>query len=366
MVKFIITARLLAKEAKYCYKSAPMNSDQLNNNPLLLRSLRGEKIERFPVWMMRQAGRYMPEYRAMKERYSFLEMCLTPEISTEVALQPIKAFDLDAAILFSDIMIPAKALGFQIDFAPGPVVRNPITTVDDIHRLPAIPDLNELSPVFSALKLLKQELKAQALIGFAATPFTLACYLLNQKPFKHFERSLIWIRKDPENFKRLLESLTSLTLAYVLEQIKSGAQVIQLFDSWGGILPKDLYQEFSLTYSDRIFAVLQKQAEGILYLNGALPYLELLEISEARTISIDSKTELTEAEAQLPSKGLQGNLDSSALFSSDVPGLTKEMLLKLKRSSRFVANLGHGILQETPLTGAQEFVTAVKEFKIGF
>lgn len=333
--------------------------------PLLIRSIEGEKIERFPVWIMRQAGRYMPEYRALKERYSFSELCLNPELSVEVAMQPIKAFDLDAAILFCDIMIPAKALGFDISFSPGPVVGNPIRTLEDVHQLPSVCDLDSLKTVFKSVELLKEEIGNRALLGFAGTPWTLACYLLDQKPFKHFERTSIWMHKNPVALHLLLEKLTELTISYVMEQVRAGADVIQLFDSWGGILPNADYENFSLNYSNRIFrSIKETGAKSILYINGASHLKSQLHKVQADGISIDSRTSLKDFDQTFLEHTLQGNLDPSALFGQDVKGSTKSLLKELSRKNRFILNLGHGVLQETPHEGVREFIAAVKEFSL--
>jgi len=333
--------------------------------PLLIRSIEGEPIERFPVWIMRQAGRYMPEYRALKERYSFSELCLNPELSVEVALQPIKAFDLDAAILFCDIMIPAKALGFDISFAPGPVVANPIKTFEDIKRLPSFCDLDPLKTVFKAVELLKKEIGNRALFGFAGTPWTLACYLLDQKPFKHFERTSIWLHQNPTALHLLLEKLTELTVSYVMAQVRAGADVIQLFDSWGGVLPAAQYQEFSLNYTNRVFRALKEtNSKSILYINGASHLVTPLTKVEADGIGFDSRTNLETFDLAFEKHTLQGNLDPSALFDPAVKELTQKLLKKLTRKNRFILNLGHGVLQETPHEGVREFIAAVKEFKL--
>jgi uroporphyrinogen decarboxylase len=338
---------------------------KLPMKPLVIRTIEGEKIDRFPVWMMRQAGRYMPEYRALKERYSFSELCLNSELSVEVAMQPIKAFDFDAAILFSDIMIPARALGFDITFAPGPVVGNPIRSVDDIEALPVTSDLEPLTPVFEAVKLLKEQIADRALFGFAATPWTLACYLIDQKPFKHFERSTIWLNQRPRELHLLLEKLTELTVAYTLEQVKAGADIIQLFDSWGGILPKASYDEFSLNYSNKVFKALKlTNAKTILYINGASHLTENLGRSLADGFGIDSRATLSDFEKAFSNKTLQGNLDPSVLFGSSVREDTIRLLSGLYRKTQFILNLGHGVLQETPHGAVRDFVAAAKEFKL--
>lgn len=331
----------------------------MNSVPLIVRAIKKEEIPRFPVWMMRQAGRYLPEYRQMKEKYSFSELCLNSELSVEVALQPISRFDFDAAILFSDIMIPARALGFEIEFNPGPVVGNAIKTTKQIEQLSTSPDLECLREVFSAVRGLRNALPEQiGVIGFAATPWTLACYLLDQKPFKHFERSLIWAEKEPESLKLLLAKLTELTRLYITEQVRAGAQVIQLFDSWGGILPPARYQELSLDYTEQVLQA-ASPASTILYVNGASPYLESLNSSKVDVLSVDSKTELSSL-----TKAIQGNLDASVLFGATVKEQTLRMLSGLGRNTGYVANLGHGVLQETPVEGVRQFVESVKSFKL--
>lgn len=333
----------------------------MNSVSLILRAIRQEQIPRFPVWMMRQAGRYLPEYRQMKEKYSFSELCLTPELSVEIALQPIRRYKFDASILFSDILIPASALGFKLRFNPGPVVDNPVTTSAQIKALSDTPDLNCLRPVFDAVSGLRKALPQETgLIGFAATPWTLACYLIDQRPFKHFERTIIWAQKEEAALKLLLDKLTRLTELYIREQVKAGAEIIQLFDSWGGVIPPARYAELSLNYTERVLKA-ASPAATILYLNGASPYIAQLNSSCADVISVDSRTELR---AISPKKSVQGNLDPSVLFGKRVRESTEQMLAETGRTTGFIANLGHGVLQETPVEGVAEFVEAVKGYRV--
>jgi len=290
---------------------------------------------------------------------------LNSELSVEVALQPIKAFDFDAAILFSDIMIPARALGFDISFQPGPVVGNPIRTASDVDQISGSPNLEELQTVFEAVRKLKASIGNRGLYGFAATPWTLACYLLDQKPFKHFERSTIWLNREEQTLRKLLDKLTELTIAYVREQVKAGADVIQLFDSWGGILPAEEYSNFSLPYANRVFEALKKEnVHTLLYINGASHLSSILTGTSANGVSIDSRASISDFDSLFVGRCLQGNLDASVLFGSSVYERTTALLSSLKRDSQFVLNLGHGVLQETPWEGVQEFVRAAKEFRI--
>jgi uroporphyrinogen decarboxylase len=226
-------------------------------------------------------------------------------------------------------------------------------------------DLEPLTPVFEAVKLLKEQIADRALFGFAATPWTLACYLIDQKPFKHFERSTIWLNQRPRELHLLLEKLTELTVAYTLEQVKAGADIIQLFDSWGGILPKASYDEFSLNYSNKVFKALKlTNAKTILYINGASHLTENLGRSLADGFGIDSRATLSDFEKAFSNKTLQGNLDPSVLFGSSVREDTIRLLSGLYRKTQFILNLGHGVLQETPHGAVRDFVAAAKEFKL--
>ena len=338
--------------------------------PLLVRALRFEPIPRPPVWLMRQAGRYMAEYRALKEQHSFLKLCQTPELACEVTMQPIDAFDPDAAILFADILLPLESMGLTIDFAPGPKVFNPIRTRKDVEALSD--RAHGLDYVGESLRLIRAGLVARAqggerkaLLGFAGAPWTMACYAIDQTPYKHFEASQIMANREPETLKLLLEKLAAVTTDYLVMQFEAGADAVQLFDSWAGNLSLADYERFALPYTQQIFAELRRRGcLTMLYANGAGHLLSAMAKSGADGISVDSRMPLATAE-QIVGEGivLQGNLDPTALFApeKELRDTTKRMLHELKRRSGYIANLGHGVLQHTPPEQVKRFIECVKE-----
>jgi uroporphyrinogen decarboxylase len=341
--------------------------------PLLVRSLKQQKVERPPVWIMRQAGRYLSEYRQLREAHSFLDLCKTPELAAQVTLLPIQSLDPDAAIIFSDILLIGESLGLQVNFNPGPQITNPLRSVSEIGALRPGNVSSLLSYVFRALAIVKQELSLntddtscrKAVIGFAGAPWTLACYFVSQGPYKHFEATQVLAHQDPKAIHMLLEVLTQAVIDYLLEQIASGADAVQLFDTWAGNLSLDDYRTYALPYVQKIFAAMASTGcPTILYANGTSHLLSALKDSGASCISVDWRTCLQQAENTLgPALALQGNLDPALLCAS--PETLKErtelMLSRLNRRTGYVANLGHGILQTTPPENARLFVDLVKK-----
>lgn len=343
------------------------------NDPLLVRSIRGEKIERPPVWLMRQAGRYLEEYRAIKTRHSFLEMCRSPELAFEVSMQPIRFFAPDAAIVFADILLPAHCLGIEVVFSPGPKVINPIRNVEDLRGLTIGSPRESLSYVTSTISALRSELEnlaiqnsepRKAVIGFAGSPWTMACYLIDQGPFKHFEQTVIFAKEHPKAFGKFLEDLSRVTEDYLLAQVEAGADVVQLFESWGGILTLEDYRRFALPAAERVVSALRRKGVSVIYyLNGCSHLLPALQEVGASCISVDSRTSLKEARRCLePQTALQGNLDSTDLFlpRDELFEKTRMMIQGLNEKTRYIANLGHGILQTTPRESVRTFIEAVK------
>ncbi len=336
---------------------------------LLLRALNGESTERAPVWLMRQAGRYMAEYRALKEQHGFLGLCRNPELACEVTLQPIRAFYPDAAIIFADILLPAEGMGFEIEFNPGPKIGGRIRHADDVSKLKVTDPLQATPYVLDALKLTRSELKSvhpeASLLGFAGTPWTMACYLCDQGPYKHFLGTQVFAAQQPKAFARLLDTITEVTSQYLAAQFESGAEAVQLFDSWGGNLTREDYKRLSLPYIQKIIESLRPYNKPvILYVNGGGHLLSLLSQSGANCLSIDSRTSLPAAEELLDGKiALQGNLDPTHLFrtKAEVIEETRAMLSSLKNHKGYVANLGHGILQATPPENVKAFIDTVKE-----
>lgn len=312
----------------------------------------------------------MSEYRALKEQHSFLKLCQTPELACEVTMQPIDAFDPDAAILFADILLPLESMGLKIDFMPGPKVFNPIRTRDDIEALGdrgvALEYVSEsLRQIRQALDLRAGGGERKALLGFAGAPWTMACYAIDQSPYKHFEATQIIANREPKTLHLLLEKLTSVTTDYLAMQFEAGADAVQLFDSWAGNLSLSDYERFALPYTQQIFAELRRRGcLTILYANGAGHLLSAMAKSGADAISVDARMPLTTAEQIVGEHtALQGNLDPTVLFApeAELRKATKQMLTELNRRSGYIANLGHGVLQHTPPEQVKRFIEYVKE-----
>ena len=335
-------------------------------NDLFLRTCRGEPTERTPIWILRQAGRYLPEYREVRATVDFLTLCRTPELAARVTLQPIERFGLDAAILFSDILVPAAALGVEFDFDPAPVLARPIRTAADVDELVPRPVEEALDYVFETVRLVRRELAGRApLIGFAASPFTLAVYLVEGGGSKSHARikSLLW--SDPKTAHRLLERLTDLTVDYLAGQIGAGAQAIQLFDSWAGILDRATFREFGLRYATRVLDGLASAGVPRIYFAlDASHLLEAIRECPAEVIGCDWRLSLDAVSAALGERFvLQGNLDPCVLLA---PGdvVARSARSVLEHASRVprghVFNLGHGILPETPVESVLRLVETVR------
>jgi uroporphyrinogen decarboxylase len=333
---------------------------------LYLRACRRQPVERTPVWMMRQAGRYLPEYRAVRQRVDFLTLCKTPELATEVTLQPIERFGFDAAILFSDILVPAEPMGFRIEFSPGPVLDSPVREAADVERIRLADPEQEVPFVYEAIRLLRRELEGRVpLIGFAAAPFTLAAYLVEGRGSKNFEHVKGMLVGRPELAHRLLDKVAQVTLRYVEAQVRAGAQAIQLFDTWAGLLAADEYREFALRYARRVLQGLRSSDVPLVYfaLNAA-HLLDQLTDCEADMIGIDWRTPLDEAAGRVGGRfALQGNLDPCDLFAPAdvVRRRVLEVLDRARTLPGHVFNLGHGVLPETPLESVQVLVDTVRE-----
>ena len=313
---------------------------------------------------MRQAGRYLPEYLAIKARSSFLEMTRDPAIAAEITLQPLRRFELDAAIIFSDIMTPLEALGIQIAFNPGPSIASPLRSRADIDALvlrePIAPFVGD------ALRLVRAALPhGVALIGFAGAPLTLAAYLVEgggSKEYEHFRR---FLRAEPAAMHVLLEKLTALTIAYLRMQIASGAQVVQLFDSWAGLHDLDTYREFGVPYAKRIMeALAESGAARIYFALGASHLIDAVAEIPADAVGVDWRTDLAEARQRLPGRALQGNLDPAWLFADRATiAAQARRVLERGRGGAHVFNLGHGIWPTTPVDAVSQLVETVRAFE---
>lgn len=325
-------------------------TNMADNTPLFLQAARGVDTPKAPVWFMRQAGRHLPEYRALKERYSFWEMCRTPEIAVEVTLQPVRRYGMDAAILFSDIMTPLPPMGIDVAFRPGPVIEEPVRSRAQVDRL-RTPDEDEIAPfVAETLRLLAAESPAPP-IGFGGAPLTLATYAVEGSGSKEYPHFRAFLRTEPAAAHALLERLTEVSIRYLRMQVKAGACAVQLFDSWAGLHDARTYAEFALPYNRRILEALEPLGVPRIFLAVGAPHLlELTATLPAEVFSVDWREPLDQLRARLPAgRTLQGNLDPAVLLASpDV--ITREVhaVLEAGRGGPHIFNLGHGIFKNTP------------------
>jgi uroporphyrinogen decarboxylase len=334
-------------------------------NDLFLRACRREAVERTPIWIMRQAGRYLPEYRALRERVDFVTLCKTPELAAEATLQPIDRLGVDAAILFSDIMVVAEPLGFAIDFNPGPVIEPRLDSPADIDRIELFEPRERIAYVYDAIRILRGELAGRVpLIGFAAAPLTLAAYLVEGGGSKSFERFKRLVFGEPAAAHRLLEKVAEATEKHVAAQIEAGAQAIQLFDTWAGLLAADEYGEFGLRYAARVIDALRPAGLPLIYFAfGACHLFETIRDCGADVVGIDWRMPLGRASEALGHRFvLQGNLDPSILLSSaaTIERHAARVLDEAKEIPGHIFNLGHGILPSTPVEHLQALVEFVK------
>ena len=333
-------------------------------NDRLLRACRRQPVDRTPVWMMRQAGRYLPEYREIRQKVSFLELCKNTDLAAEVSLQPYRILGVDAVIFFSDILIPVEAMGAGVSLTDkGPEIEHPIRSKRDVDEL-VIPDpASEVPFVGSIIKKLRHELQNEVpLIGFAGAPWTLASYLIEGGGSKSFGEIKGLAYREPQILHSLLDKLAQTTIAYVLFQIESGVQVLQLFDTWAGELNPADYEEFALPYTRKIFDAIGNRVPRILYLNGCAAILESMAKSGADVLSIDWRIPISEARKRVGDKfALQGNLDPCVLFGSKERIVTKTKdILQQAGSIGHILNLGHGILPQTPVENARTFIETAR------
>ena len=333
--------------------------------PRFLAACRRESVDRPPVWLMRQAGRYLPEYREVREKVGFLELCKTPDLACEVTCQPIRRFGFDAAILFSDILIPVEAMGMPVEFVEdrGPVLDPPIRQRADLDRL-RVPDPEETMPfVPEAVRRIRRALPDTPVIGFAGAPLTLAAYMVEGAGSKNFVelKRLLW--SDPDAARRLLRLATDTVVLYLEAQVAAGAQAVQLFDTWAGILAPGDYDEFVLPYVAEIVARLRPRGVPFIYfVNGAAPLLERMRRTGADVVGIDWRLDLREARARLgPDVAVQGDLDPVALHAPPAVIAAKtRAIVAAGGGAGHVFNLGHGILPDTPITGVEALLQAIR------
>ncbi|MEM7575598.1 MAG: uroporphyrinogen decarboxylase [Bacteroidota bacterium] len=337
-------------------------------NDLFLRVARGERSERPPVWLMRQAGRILPQYRALRAKLSgFKELVATPELAAEVTIQPVDELGVDAAIIFSDILVIPEALGLDYEMVEkkGPRFPETIKSAADIDRLrPGHAAPEQLSYVFEALRITKRELAGRVpLIGFAGAPWTIFAYMVEGGGSKTFSKARAMLYREPELSHRLLQRITDATIHYLQEKARAGADLIQLFDSWAGVLPPKLYNSFSLPYLSQIVEALA-EVPVTLFAKDARHAIPGLAGLKPAVIGLDWVARPAEVRKLLPTNQvLQGNLDPTQLYATptEIAAATATMLQEY--GPHHIANLGHGVYPDTPLEGVKAFVNAVQNFR---
>ena len=337
-------------------------------NELILRAARGEKTERTPVWLMRQAGRILPEYRAVREKLSgFKELATTPALAAEVTIQPVDLLGVDAAIIFSDILVVPEAMGliYEMYEAKGPVFPKVIATEKDITELKVKEAAEDLEYVYEAIRITKKELNGRVpLIGFAGAPWTILAYMVEGSGSKTFAKAKKFLYSEPALAHLLLQKITDTTILYLKEQIRNGADMIQIFDSWAGILAPETYEEFSLKYIRQICDAI-KEAPVTVFAKGAFFARKEMGQLNCRTIGLDWNMGISESRNLIgPDKTLQGNLDPCILYASEeeIKKHTKQMLQQFG-PHKHIANLGHGVYPDTKVDSVKCFIDTVKAFQ---
>lgn len=337
-------------------------------NDLFLKALRGETVERPPVWMMRQAGRYLPDFIKLRDKYDFFTRCRTPELATEITVMPIHQVGTDAAILFSDILVVPQAMNIEVEMKPGvgPWLPNPIRSMEAVNQV-IVPNIEEtLGYVMEAIKMTKKELNNEVpLIGFAGSPWTILCYAVQGQGSKNFDLAKEFCFTQPQAAHLLLQKITDTTIAYLKAKVEAGVDAVQLFDSWGGMLSPEDYQQFSWKYMQQIIDALKGITPVIAFGKGCWFALDKMAVSGARALGVDwtcspqMARKLTGGEITL-----QGNFDPARLFSppEDIKRMVHQMINDFGKD-RYIVNLGHGILPNIPVENAIAFVEAVKEYK---
>jgi len=342
-------------------------------NDLLLRACKRLPVERTPIWIMRQAGRYLPEYRSVRQKADFLTMCKTPELAAQVTLQPIDLIGVDAAIIFSDILVIPEAMGMHLELHEGigPVFLNPIRNDSDAENLKKIEPTVDLKFVLDAVILTKRELNGRVpLIGFSGSPWTLLAYMVEGQGSKTFSKVKSLIYNDPKLAHRLLDKIADAAAAYLCALIEVGVQAIQIFDTWGGILTQDGFEEFSLSYIRKIISEVKgKAVPVILFAKGVHYHLNRLAESGADVLGLDWTMNIGDVRKKLGDKvALQGNLDPAILYGGHekIKYEAKKILQSFGRGSGHIFNLGHGILPDVRPECLKVLVDFVKEESVSY
>ncbi|MBV7335775.1 uroporphyrinogen decarboxylase [Chloroflexi bacterium TSY] len=351
------------------HKSQITNHDP-SSDPRFLLACRRQQADATPVWLMRQAGRYMAEYRALREKYSILEIIKTPDLACQVTLQPLNAFDLDAAIIFADILPPLEGMGLDLEFVKGdgPVLHNPVRSANDVQAL-SVPDPQEsLWFTLEAIRLMRKELSARniPLIGFSGAPFTLASYAIEGGGSRNYLHAKSMMMGEPHLWQTLMEKLSDLVGHYLLAQAKAGAQVLQVFDSWVGALSPHDYRNHVMPYTQRAIEIAKAADVPIIHFgtntNGML---KLIREAGGDVIGVDWRIDIADAAARLgPNVAIQGNLDPVALFAPwpELKQRAQTILDSMGGRPGHIFNLGHGILPQTPIDNVRRLVDFVHQY----
>lgn len=337
-------------------------------NDLLVRAALSQPTERPPIWMMRQAGRFMPEYWEIKNKYSFLEMCKTPEIAADVTMLPVDLLGIDAAILFSDILVTGEAMGGELSFEQGigPRFANPVRTQADVDRL-EVDCLDKLQYVADAIHVVQERLARRIpLIGFAGAPFTILSYLVEGGSSKDFKRTKLLLNNEPGLAHQLLQKIADVTINYLNMQIEAGVDAVQLFDSWASALSWNDYRDFAHDYNKYILANIKRSVPVISFCKGSSVFAPMMAEAKPNVVSVDWNADLKNVKQMLPEgMAVQGNLDPFVLYA-DKP-VIKDKILQLFERMRdeegFIFNLGHGIMPDIPFDNVKYAVDVVKEFR---
>jgi len=337
-------------------------------NPLesrFMKACRREAANKTPVWLMRQAGRYMAEYRKLRETHTLLEMCRQPDLASEVTMQPIRRFQMDAAIIFADILLPLEPLGLHLEFAKGegPVIHNAISRPEDVNRLHDFDVKHELGFVLEAIRMTVQQLGATPLIGFAGAPFTVASYAIEGGHSRHFLKTKQFMYQYPDAWHLLMKKISDMTDRYLQAQTAVGASAVQMFDSWVGVLGPDDYRKFVLPYSQMVLS--NQRVPVIHFSTGTSSYLDAICEAGGDVISVDWRIDLAVARKQIGARAIQGNLDPAHLL---MPGekLRAEVQAVLKAAGKdpgYIFNLGHGVFPETPPENVELLIKEVHSWK---
>ncbi len=337
-----------------------LRNESVDRKELFLRACRGEAVPRLPVWMMRQAGRYLPEYREIRAKHAFLEVCKTPDLAVEISLQPFRRLGVDAVIVFSDILIPAEAMGLRLELGDaGPNLPEPVRSAADVARLRRFDPEAETGFLMEAIRRIVRKVGPTVpVLGFAAAPWTLACYMVEGKTKEGFATVKSFLYHEPRAFRDLLAKIAAATIGYLKAQIAAGAAAVQLFDTWCGELGLEDYEQFALPTVRDVVAQVSGEVPVIYYTKASHHLLRAVAKAGADVLSVDWRVDLGELRRMVgPHVGLQGNLDPAILFgpADKVREATRELAASLGGSGH-ILNLGHGILQHTPVENAKLFI----------